>query len=99
MKISFILLASLAATLFLTGRGWSLQLVQLPILRDDQRARHRELNSRLMILPVAVESITALWLAWIRPDPTLLAALGLWLVAAFATLRYSLVHRDPAKDY
>jgi hypothetical protein len=94
-----ILAINLAATLFLTGLGWSLQLVQLPILRPDQLPLHRRLNSRLMILPMAVEFASAAALAISQPRSASFAALVLWIPVGFATLRYSMTHSkspDPA---
>ncbi len=91
---SAVLLANLASTLFLTGLAWSLQLVQLPILLSGDVSRlalHRRLNTRLMVLPMAVEFGTAAWLARTTP---LIAAFLLWCVVGYATLRYSLAHRE-----
>jgi len=91
---SAVLLANLASTLFLTGLAWSLQLVQLPILLSGDVSRlalHRRLNTRLMVLPMAIEFGTAAWLA--RTMPLIIAFL-LWCVVGFATLRYTLIHRE-----
>lgn len=100
------LLANLAATLFLTGIGWSLQLVQLPLLfRGDypelvrQLALHRTLNSRLIALPMLVEFITAVWLVIEHPTSAVIAALVLWLPVGYATVWYSLLHRQIKKGY
>ncbi|MBZ5600983.1 MAG: hypothetical protein LAO79_01615 [Acidobacteriia bacterium] len=84
-----IVLINLAATLFLTGLAWSLQFVQLEVLQPEQLALHRRLNSRLMIAPMAIEFVTAVWLACVEPRTLPVAALVLWLAIAFATLRYS----------
>lgn len=104
------LLLNLAATLFLTGLAWSLALVQLPILlRGDypelaqQLAVHRRLNSRLMVIPMAVEAIMAVWLIVEPPAgigrglPGLAAALV--CVIGFATVWYSLLHRKLRGGY
>jgi len=106
--LTAILLANLAATLFLTGLAWSLALVQLPILlRGDypelarQLALHRRLNSRLMIAPMSVEFATAVWLVFFPGAERVpfLAALGLICVIAYATVRYSLLHRQLKRGY
>jgi hypothetical protein len=103
---SALLLANLASTLLLTGLAWSLQLVQLPILTTGENPelkvrlmRHRVLNTRLMILPMATEFASAAWLAWsVRTAPVLIAFL-LWLIIGYATVCYSLIHRKPGKDF
>jgi hypothetical protein len=94
-----LLLSNLAATLFLTGLAWSLQLVQLPILwREDSPdllralAAHRRLNTLLMVLPMSVEAVTAVWLALAVPSRALLSGLVLWCVVAWATACYSRLH-------
>src|SRR5579872_3197802 len=87
-----ILVVNLTATVFLTAIGWSLQLVQLPILRPDQLPLHRRLNSRLMILPMAVEFASAVWLAISQPRLFPFVSLALWIPVGYATLRYSLTH-------
>jgi hypothetical protein len=104
------LLANLASTLFLTGLAWSLAYVQLPILlRGDypelvrQLALHRRLNSQLMVFPMAVEFLTAVWLAFAPPaaigrTPTAVG-LGLVCVIGYATVWYSLLHRKLTRGY
>jgi hypothetical protein len=101
-----VLLANLASTLFLTGLAWSLQLVQLPILVSGDNPeltirlmKHRGLNSRLMVLPMAVEFVTAAWLAWTVRTAALWIALLLWCVIGYATVWYSLLHRKPRKGF
>jgi hypothetical protein len=89
MNADKLLLANLAATLFLTGLAWSLQWVQLEILRTEQLALHRRLNSRLMMAPMAVEGGTAAWLAMIHPGVWFIAALALWVAIGYATIRYA----------
>ena len=93
-----IFLVNLAATLFLTGLAWSMQVVQLRVLRPDQLPLHRTLNTRLMIAPMAIEFVTAAWLAIVRPTPLLIAALVLWIVVAYVTLRYSLLRHEPRQE-
>ena len=98
------------ATLFLTGLAWSLALVQLPILlRGDypellrQLAMHRRLNSRLMVLPMSVEAVTAAWLVIAPPAGIgrvpLSIAVGLVCVIGYATVWYSLLHRQLRRGY
>ena len=98
-----ILLTNLAVTLLLTGLGWSLQLVQLPILlRGDypelsrQLALHRRLNTQLMVAPMALEFLTAVWLA---SSAALIVALLLWVPVGYGTVWYSLLHRSLQKGY
>jgi hypothetical protein len=67
--LSCLLLTNVAATLFLTGVVWSLQMVQFPLMLSARgvdftayvRAQ-RTRNSILMALPMLVELITAIWL-------------------------------------
>jgi hypothetical protein len=108
--LTALLLANLAATLFLTGLAWSLALVQLPILlRGDypelvrQLALHRRSNSRLMVLPMAVEFTTSVWLVVMPPAAAgrTLLGLGVGLVGiiGYATVWYSLLHRKLKRGY
>jgi len=76
----------------LTGVAWSLQLVQLPILRIDQLADHRRLNSRLLAGPMTIEFIAAVWLVIDRPGAATMAGLALSIAIGFATYQYSRVH-------
>lgn len=69
MNPDALLLANLAATLFLTGLAWFMQIVQLPLFSIVRAvdlaayaARQRRRNTALMVLPMAVESVTAVWL-------------------------------------
>ena len=85
------LLANLAATLFMTGLIWFVQVVHYPLFaavgRDGFAAYHAAHSRRTtaVVMPVMViEAATALLLAW-RPPPGLpvaAALLGLGLVAA-----------------
>jgi hypothetical protein len=101
-----VLLANLASTLFLTGLAWSLQLVQLPVLTSGDNPeltlrlmRHRELNTRLMVLPMAIEFVTATWLAWTARTAPLIIAFLLWCVIGYATVWYTLLHRKPRRGF
>jgi hypothetical protein len=105
--IGWILLANLAAALFLTGLAWSLQLVQLPILLQGdypglvrQLALHRRLNSRLMVLPMSVEFVTAVGLLFSPVQRgAFLCALALWLPIGYATVWYMLGHHKLKRGY
>jgi hypothetical protein len=79
--------------LFLTALGWSLQLVQLRVLRPDQMRLHRILNSRLMLLPMVGEFAAAIALVVEQPESGPVAALALWVAIGYATLQYGLLHR------
>jgi hypothetical protein len=87
-----ILLLNFAATLFLTGLAWSMQFVQLPILRADQLAEHRRRNTWLMIVPMTIEGVSAFWLA-IEPGVLLRIALMIWILLLTATILYSRASR------
>jgi hypothetical protein len=67
--LSTLVLSNLAATLFLTGVVWFLQVVQFPLLLhaggNDFVAyvkAQRKRNTLLMALPMLVELITGVWL-------------------------------------
>jgi hypothetical protein len=67
--LSGLLLANVAATLFLTGVVWSLQMVQFPLMLSARGAdftayvrAQRTRNSILMALPMLVEAVTGGWL-------------------------------------
>lgn len=88
--MSATLLATAAATLFMTGLIWFVQVVHYPLLvevGEREFARFHELHSRRVtwiVLPVmAVELVTALVLALAPPDgvPGGLAWTGLALAA------------------
>jgi hypothetical protein len=67
--LSSLLLVNVAATLFLAGIMWSLQMVQFPLMLSAQSAEfigyvraQRTRNTILMTLPMLVEVITGVWL-------------------------------------
>jgi hypothetical protein len=67
--LSTLVLSNLAATLFLTGVVWFLQVVQFPLLLRAGGSNfvayvkaQRKRNSLLMALPMLVELITGVWL-------------------------------------
>jgi len=90
-----LLLANLAATLFLTGLVWYIQVVHLPLFRKIEGAgfieyarEQRRRNTLLMAVPMAVEFVTVIWLGLTLADGWLrsrllqtLAPLGIaWIV-------------------
>jgi hypothetical protein len=67
--LSCLLLANVAATLFLAGISWSLQVVQFPLMLSAQSVdfvayvrAQRIRNTILMTLPMLVEAVTGGWL-------------------------------------
>lgn len=95
---SWIFLANLASTLFMTGVIWFVQVVHYPLfdhVGPDGFARYHAEHSRLttyvVILPMTVELLTSIWLVANRPAQFpawlvwagLAAALGTWLSTAF----------------
>ena len=91
MNHGALFLASLAATLFLTGLAWHIQVVQLPLMQAADAARARELrrrNTLLMAIPMLVELVTAAWL-WVAFSPVLVVwAATLLYTWQFAKLIY-----------
>jgi hypothetical protein len=89
--VNALLLANLAATLLLTGIAWSLQFVQLPLLRVDDAEPHRRRNSALVAPIMAVETVTA---ALLLRDPSMpiVTAFVLWIGVAIGTAGYTLAH-------
>ncbi len=80
MTRDWLVLSNLAATFFLTGLAWFLQVVHLPLMLDARGAdftiyakKQRIRNTSLMAAPMLVELITAVWLA-IDPPPRLARA-------------------------
>jgi hypothetical protein len=65
------------------------------MLRQEDAARHRRLNTRLVIAPMIVEAVTAIWL--IVDDQQLLMALAFlcWVQSAFWTAVYTYQHSRP----
>jgi hypothetical protein len=86
------LLVNLAATLFMTGLIWFVQVVHYPLFaavgRDAFAAYHAAHSRRTtaVVMPVMVaEALTALLLAW-RPPPGVPAAAGLAGLALVAVV-------------
>jgi hypothetical protein len=74
-----LLLANLAATLFLTGLAWYMQLVHLPLAAEAGLRAQRKRNSLLMAGPMLIEAVTllSLWrLLWLTAVPLVVV----WLV-------------------
>jgi hypothetical protein len=86
-----LLITNLAATLILTGIAWSLQFVQLPLLRKDDADLHRRRNSALVAPLMAIETVTAALLLR-DPSPQIIAAFVLWIGVAIGTAGYTLAH-------
>jgi hypothetical protein len=86
-----ILLANAAATLFMTGVGWFVQVVHYPLFgsvgpgefRSYHKA-HSRLTTRVVLMPMSVELLTSGWLVAERPA-------GVGPVAAWAGLALALL--------
>lgn len=96
--MKYIFLANLAATLFMIGVIWVIQVVHYPLFRNvgvEGFADYERLHSNLITLivgpPMLLELATALLLLWQRPTamPTWMAWIGvilvgvIWLSTAF----------------
>jgi hypothetical protein len=88
--VKYVLLAHLAATLFMVGVVWFVQVVHYPLFSrvgSEKFSLYSEAHSRLTTYvvgpPMLVEAATALLLVFSRPDGVPLAAalIGLALVA------------------
>jgi hypothetical protein len=106
-----ILLANFAATLFLTGLSWFLQVVHFPILaRLDTpdfsiyATMHRRRNTLLMAPAMVVELATAAWLGVATPAAfshrdmfhAFLLVVMIWLITFF---RHVPLHRKLLGGY
>lgn len=87
---AFFLLANCAATLFMVGLIWFVQVVHYPLFAKVGRdqfegfhALHVDATARVVALPMVSEAITSLVLAWYPPSQDLASAcwIGLGLVA------------------
>ena len=70
------LLLNVASTLFMTGLIWFVQVVHYPLFNSvgldgfaRYEARHSDLTTLVVIVPMFVELITATLLVWQRPSP------------------------------
>ncbi len=76
------LLTNVAATLFLTGAVWVLQVVQLPLFLETAHvdiAAHRRRNTLLMTPPMIIEAVTAVLLFRIASSALILLVV-IWAV-------------------
>jgi hypothetical protein len=89
--VNALLLTNLAATLLLAGIAWSLQFVQLPLLRKEDAESHRRRNSALVAPLMAIETVTAALLLR-DPSPLIITAFVLWIGVAIGTAGYTLAH-------
>ena len=87
-----LLLANAAATLFMTGVGWFVQLVHYPLFGSvgerEFRAyhdAHSRLVTRVVLLPMTVELVTSGWLVLERPAGVGPAAVWTGLALALVT--------------
>jgi len=85
-----LLMTNLAATLFMTGVLWFVQVVHYPLFSMVGRSvfptyeeRHAALTTRIVGPPMLVELATAVLLFWIRPTAvsTVSLSIGLALLA------------------
>ena len=87
--MTFVLLANVAATWFMVGLIWFVQLVHYPQFAAvgadgfvPYHRRHKRFTTLVVAPPMLIEATTALWLA-VRPGvvPATLAWIGVALVA------------------
>jgi hypothetical protein len=94
--IQIALLANVVSTVLMVGVIWFVQVVHYPLFalanRDafaDCHAAHTTATTRVVALPMIVEALTALALAWSPPDanlaPVLWTALALVVVLWLST--------------
>jgi hypothetical protein len=79
-----VLLLNAIATLFMTGLIWFVQVVHYPLFNSvgikefiAYEARHSNLTTLVVIVPMVIELITAFVLLWQRPNG--IVAWQLWL--------------------
>jgi uncharacterized membrane protein len=79
-----VLLLNLASTLFMTGLIWFVQIVHYPLFNSigaerfaAYEARHSNLTTFVVIVPMFIELITSIALLWQRPE--FIATWQLWL--------------------
>ncbi len=87
--VQLVSLSHLAATLFMVGLIWFVQVVHYPLFaRVDVSAfvpyeqRHTLLTTRVVLGPMLVELAAALMLLWFRPEPVPLS----WAIGGVALL-------------
>ena len=86
-----LLITNLAATLLLTGIAWSLQFVQLPLLRKGDVESHRRRNSALVAPLIVIEAVTTTWLMR-DPSTQIITAFILCIGVAIGTAGYTFAH-------
>src|ERR1700683_5031384 len=94
MSSNAVVLITLAATLFLTGLSWFLQIVHLPLLSSVDLAFSRRRNTLLMAGPMLIELITAI-LLWTYGVALLLVVI-IWLITF---LRHIPLYRQLIRVY
>lgn len=66
------------------------------MLRREDAARHRRLNTRLVIAPMIAEAVTAIWLLAIDVrSPLVELAFLFWALSALGTAGYTHQHSRP----
>ncbi|MCS7264646.1 MAG: hypothetical protein NZ805_07420 [Armatimonadetes bacterium] len=80
----WILILHLAATLFMTGVIWFVQVVHYPLYRlvgvaqfAAYESSHTFRTTFVVAPPMLIEMVTAVWMLWQRPDG--ISAKSLWL--------------------
>ena len=89
--VKFIFLAHVAATLFMCGVIWFVQVVHYPLFEsigerefEAYEAAHRDLIFWVVVPPIIIEAVTALFLLWQRPEG--IAAKYLWIGLALIVI-------------
>ncbi len=74
MTSKLVFIACLAATTFMTGVIWFVQVVHYPLMDrvgsdsfDRYHAGHTNTTSRVVLVPMVVELLTSAWLVFDRP--------------------------------
>jgi len=80
--VNEVLVVQVAATWFMVGLIWMVQIVHYPLFRaipadsfETYEASHTSAIGRLLILPAGIEVVSAAALVWYRPDEV-----PLWMV-------------------
>jgi uncharacterized membrane protein len=73
--MTLIFLVHVAATLFMVGLIWFVQVVHYPLFEQvnaknfaEYEASHRRLTIMVVMPPMLVEAVTAVLLIWLRPE-------------------------------
>jgi hypothetical protein len=85
--LGVVLLLNAAVTLFMTGLIWFVQVVHYPLFNHvgsenftTYAARHSNLTTLVVLVPMVVELVTAFALLWQRPEGIALWQLGVGLL-------------------